>query len=130
MIDTEAIITGILVGIIVAVVSAILNRRIIKSLDEKHSDNKRQRETYEALVDGVKSLLHDRLYKGLEKAYFRGVVGYNEFENLDHLMKPYERLGGNGTAARRFSKVDALPRVHDDELPRYEEEKKNEPEED
>ena len=116
MIDKEAIITGILVGVIVAVVSALLNRKLIKSIDDRNEVNKRRQDVYDAVVDGVKSLLHDLLYHGLEKAYFRGVVGYDEFENLDHLMRPYERLGGIGTAALCFEKVNDLHSVNDSEL--------------
>lgn len=115
----ETIITGVVIGVIVAVVSALLNRRVIKAMELRHEDAKKQQATNDAMVQGVKSLLHDSLYKGLEKAYFRGVVGYDEFDNLSHLMEPYSQLGGNGTAKRRFEQVDSLPRVHDEELSKY-----------
>lgn len=118
----EAIFTGVVVGIIVAVASAVLNRRIIKTMELRHEDAQRQQDTNDAMVEGVKSLLHNSLYQGLEKAYFRKVVGYDEFDNLSHLFIPYKELGGNGTAARRFEQVDALPRVHDDELSKYDKE--------
>ena len=115
----ETIVTGIIIGVIVAVVSAVLNRRVIKAMELRHEDARKQQEVNDAMVQGVKSLLHDSLYKGLEEAYFRGVVGYDEFDNLSHLMEPYLSLGGNGTAKRRFEQVDSLPRVHDDELIKY-----------
>lgn len=118
----EAIFTGVIVGVIVAVASAVLNRRIIKAMELRHEDAKKQQVTNDAMVSGVKSLLHDSLYHGLERAYFRGVVGYDEFDNLSHLYDPYVELGGNGTAKRRYEQVDLLPRVHDDDLKHYSEE--------
>lgn len=115
----ETIVTGIIIGVFVAVVSAILNRRVIKAMELRHEYAIKQQAVSDSIVQGVKSLLHDSLYKGLEKAYFRGVVGYDEFDNLSHLMEPYSQLGGNGTAKRRFDQVDSLPRVHDEELSKY-----------
>ena len=115
----ETIATGVVIGIIVSVVSAILNRRVIKAMKLRHEDARKQQAVIDAMVQGVKSLLHDSLYKGLEEAYFRGVVGYDEFDNFSHLMEPYLSLDGNGTVKRRFKLVDSLPRVHDDELMKY-----------
>lgn len=54
------------------------------------------------------------LYPELEKIYFRGKVGYDEFEMVASLYNAYKRLGGNGTVERRFNSVDALPRVKDE----------------
>lgn len=55
-------------------------------------------------------LAHDRiLYLGM--AYIeRGYITQDEYENLyDYLFKPYEKLGGNGSAARVMREVDKLP---------------------
>ena len=40
----------------------------------------------------------------------RGYITQDEYENLyQYLYKPYERLGGNGTASRVMREVEKLP---------------------
>jgi hypothetical protein len=55
-------------------------------------------------------LAHDRItYLGM--AYVsRGWISQDEYENLNvYLYKPYEQLGGNGSAKRIMAEVDKLP---------------------
>lgn len=54
-------------------------------------------------------LAHDRIiYLGM--AYIeRGYITQDEYENLyEYLYKPYEKLGGNGSAKRIMTEVDQL----------------------
>ena len=53
---------------------------------------------------------HDRIvYLGM-KYIERGWVTKDEFENLnDYLYKPYEDMGGNGSAKRIMDEVKKLP---------------------
>ena len=55
-------------------------------------------------------LAHDRIiYLGL-KYIERGYVTSDEYENLHkYLYKPYELMGGNGSANRIMQAVNALP---------------------
>ncbi len=53
---------------------------------------------------------HDRIvYLGM--VYIeRGWITQDEYENLnDYLYKPYERLGGNGSAKKIMQEVNKLP---------------------
>lgn len=53
---------------------------------------------------------HDRIvYLGL--CYIeRGCITQDEYENLnDYLYKPYEKMGGNGSAKRIMEEVNKLP---------------------
>lgn len=53
---------------------------------------------------------HDRImYLGM--AYIeRGYITSDEYENLyEYLYKPYEKLGGNGSARRIMNEVNKLP---------------------
>ena len=55
-------------------------------------------------------LAHDRIiYLGM--IYIeRGWVSQDEYENLyEYLYKPYEKLGGNGSAKRIMTEVNKLP---------------------
>lgn len=55
-------------------------------------------------------LAHDRiLYLGV-RYIERGWITKDEYENLhDYLYTPYQKIGGNGSAARVMSEVDRLP---------------------
>ena len=59
-------------------------------------------------------LAHDRiLYLGMSYIE-RGYITQDEYENLyEYLFKPYEKMGGNGSAARIMREVDKLPLVKD-----------------
>ena len=55
-------------------------------------------------------LAHDRImYLGM--GYIeRGWITQDEYENLyEYLYKPYEKMGGNGSAKRVMGEVDKLP---------------------
>ncbi len=55
-------------------------------------------------------LAHDRIiYLGM--IYIeRGSITQDEYENLyEYLYKPYEKLGGNGSAKRIMTEVNRLP---------------------
>lgn len=53
---------------------------------------------------------HDRII-ALGMTYIeRGYITQDEYENLhDYLFVPYEKLGGNGSAARIMKAVEKLP---------------------
>ena len=65
-------------------------------------------------------LAHDRImYLGM--GYIeRGWITQDEYENLyEYLYKPYEKLGGNGSAKRVMDEVDKLP-IHKADFSRRE----------
>jgi hypothetical protein len=66
-----------------------------------------QRDVKTAMLVG---LGHDRIiYLGL-KYIERGWISQDEYENLnDYLFKPYEQLGGNGSAKKIMQEVNKLP---------------------
>jgi len=60
----------------------------------------------------ILGLGHDRIIFLCEKYIDRGFITSDEYENLyTWLYKPYEELGGNGTAKRLMALVENLP-VH------------------
>ena len=53
---------------------------------------------------------HDRIIELGLKYIQRGWITEEEYENLnDYLYKPYEELGGNGSAKRIMKEVNKLP---------------------
>lgn len=53
---------------------------------------------------------HDRImYLGM-KYIQRGYITHDEYENLyEYLYKPYDEMGGNGSAKRIMQEVEKLP---------------------
>lgn len=55
-------------------------------------------------------LAHDRIISLGMKYIERGWISQDEYENLrDYLYKPYEKLGGNGSAQKVMIEVNKLP---------------------
>lgn len=65
------------------------------------------------------ALLQLQLYPAVEKVYFRGVVGYDEYSNLEMIYNSYRDFGGNSTIKSRFELIQNFKRVKDEELETY-----------
>ncbi len=53
---------------------------------------------------------HDRIMYLSMKYIERGYITHDEYENLyEYLYKPYEEMGGNGSAKRVMQEVNRLP---------------------
>ena len=63
-------------------------------------------ELHDMLID----LAHDRIiYLGMSYIE-RGWITQDEYENLhDYLYKPYEEMGGNGSAKKVMQEINKLP---------------------
>lgn len=61
-------------------------------------------------IEMLVGLAHDRImFLGMSYVE-RGYITQDEYENLyDYLYKPYEKLGGNGSAKRVMAEVNKLP---------------------
>lgn len=66
-----------------------------------------------AIEDGVLGLLHDKIYYLARKYIAEGNISHSEYDNLSHLWKPYQEMGGNGTAAKLMKEVEKLPITED-----------------
>ena len=67
-------------------------------------------EKKDAKTQMLLGLGHDRIVSKAEQYLTRGWVTTEEYEDLnDYLFKPYEKMGGNGTAAKLMNDVKKLP---------------------
>lgn len=82
-----------------------------KCLDKRTDKN----EGHRAESAMLRGLAHDRItYLGMQYIE-RGWITQDEYENLDvYLFKPYEGLGGNGSAAKIMAEVRKLPLKNND----------------
>lgn len=70
---------------------------------------KTQKDETDAVKEGVKSLLHDRLYQACTHYVAQGWIDTESLHNLDYLYNAYHRLGGNGTGTNLYNRAKALP---------------------
>lgn len=92
------------VEVILLVVSSILASSGMWAFLSKKLDKK------DIKVEMLIGLAHDRImFLGMSYVE-RGYITQDEYENLyDYLYKPYEKLGGNGSAKRVMAEVEKLP---------------------
>ena len=74
-----------------------------------YSKQKAQDKRQEAVEDGVKALLHDRIYQGYADCDRKGFASVDDIKNLEYLYRPYHALGGNGTGTELFERVKKMP---------------------
>lgn len=77
-----------------------------KREERKAAENKQTTVETQMLI----GLAHDRImYLGMSYIE-RGYITSDEYENLyEYLYKPYEKMGGNGSAKRVMTEVNKLP---------------------
>lgn len=100
--------TPIITAIIAGVTSSGLCSLIIFFV-QRHDAKKNN---HNAELDMLRGLGHDRIVSLGGEYIRRGSITQDEYENLhEYLYKPYEELGGNGTAARIMAEIEKLPLV-------------------
>lgn len=62
-----------------------------------------------AIKQALISTQHHMIYETCNRMLSRGHATVAELEDLDHLMKGYEGLGGDGTAHDLYNRVRELP---------------------
>ena len=88
----------------VTVICAVLASSGFWAYLQKRSENK------DVKTQMLIGLAHDRIiYLGMQYID-RGWITQDEYENLhEYLYKPYEQMGGNGSAKRIMNEVEHLP---------------------
>ena len=89
---------------IVTIICAVIASSGFWAYIQKRNENK------DAKSRMLLGLAHDRIIF-LGMTYIeRGWITQDEYENLhDYLYKPYEEMGGNGSAKRVMTEVNRLP---------------------
>lgn len=92
------------VQIVITIVTSVLASSGLWAYITKRTEQK------DVKTEMLIGLAHDRiLYLGMHYIE-RGYITQDEYENLhEYLYKPYEKLGGNGSAKRIMIEVDHLP---------------------
>lgn len=97
-----------LLELAVTVFCAVLGSSGVWAFIQKKNEKK------DAKTQMLIGLGHDRVMYLGEKYIERGSITSKEYENLVvYLYKPYEMMGGNGSAARVIEEVKKLPLTPD-----------------
>ena len=90
--------------IVLTVFSSVLASSGLWAFISKKSEKK------DVKTELLVGLAHDRiLYLGMSYIE-RGYISKDEYDNIyNYLYKPYEKMGGNGSAKRIMEEVDRLP---------------------
>ena len=92
------------IEMVVGIVCAVLASTGLWSYLQKRSDRK------DVKTRMLIGLAHDRIISLGMQYIERGWITQDEYENLnEYLYKPYEEMGGNGSAKRVMNGVDKLP---------------------
>ena len=97
--------TETILAVILAVFGSTGFWTVINRLIDRHEKKKNSPE-----IQLLLGLAHDRICFLCECYIKRGYTTRDEYENLnDYLFVPYEKCGGNGTAAKFMAEYKKLP---------------------
>lgn len=68
-----------------------------------------EREINQAMREGIKALLHDRIIEKCEKCLQKKYCTTEDMDEILYSYMPYKALNGNGSAERIFGQVKELP---------------------
>lgn len=92
------------IQMIITIVCAVLASSGFWTYLQKKNENK------DAKSQMLIGLAHDRIMCLSMRYIERGWITQDEYENLyEYLYKPYEKMGGNGSAKRVMTEVNKLP---------------------
>lgn len=63
-----------------------------------------------AIEEGVRVLLHDRLYNVHQYYLEQGYIYPADLKNVEHIYNAYHLLGGNGTGTSLYTEMTNLPK--------------------
>lgn len=70
---------------------------------------KKDKEERELISEAIIAILHNKIYKNGISYMEQGYVTPAELNDIEHLYKPYDKMGGNGTAKAIMENVKKLP---------------------
>jgi len=64
-----------------------------------------------AIEDGLRGLLHDRLYQLYTECIEKGYISIEQLDNLEYIFGPYAALKGNGTGKHMYDFLHTMPNI-------------------
>lgn len=102
----------VIAGVIVTLASGlcgILYHRCKQAVKERDLAKSKASMEDSVIREGIKALLHDRLYTAHLQYMKQGFCSMKDKQNLTYIYAPYEKLGGNGTGKLAYDDIMNLP---------------------
>lgn len=97
--------------IVLIITGLSISGSLKKYLSWKKENIKKTNERFKILEEGVKAMLHNKIYGSSLSHIEKGKISLDDLEDLDYLFKPYKKLGGNGTAEKLYDEVQGLKKI-------------------
>ena len=91
-----------------AVVTLIVGYVGIK-LKKREAEKEKEREESEAIKNGIRAVLRDRILQAYNHFSRIGKIQIEELENISNMYIAYHNLGGNGVVTSVYNKVLQIP---------------------
>ena len=91
-----------------AVVTIIVGYVGIK-LKKREAEKEKEREESEAIKNGIRAVLRDRILQAYNHFSRIGKIQIEELENISNMYIAYHNLGGNGVVTSVYNKVLQIP---------------------
>lgn len=91
-----------------AVVTIIVGYVGIK-LKKREQEKEKEREESEAIKNGIRAVLRDRILQAYNHFSRVGKIQIEELENVSNMYIAYHNLGGNGVVTSIYNKVLQIP---------------------
>lgn len=101
-----------IISIIFSVGTGIISGAVL-SLSKKL---KYAMEYLNAIGDGVKMTLRDRIYQAYKYHIKNGYCDFSDLTHIDNLYKQYQALGGNGSITKLIDDIHSLPSIKDKQI--------------
>jgi hypothetical protein len=105
----QTFLTAILSGIAGWLVASL--RALTESQRQKEQESDQQ---LRALEDGVRALLHDRLFSFYTQYESAESIPSKTWSEIEQMYHAYHALGGNGTGTRLYELLEKKPLQSDD----------------
>lgn len=87
--------------------------KIFEAVAESKKDREETREIVQTIKDGMVESLKSQLVEMCVPIIKKNGITTDELEKLNHLWKPYEKMGGNSTGERLYLQATSVPLIDD-----------------
>lgn len=105
----------IMLEAVVTLLVGYLGVKLKKREEQKEKEEKQRREEYEAIRQGIRAVLRDRILQAYNHFKKVGHVNVSQMDNISNMYMAYHNLGGNGVITSVYMKFMEIPHEEGDE---------------
>lgn len=78
-------------------------------LKKRESEKEAERKEAEAIREGIRAVLRDRIIQAYNHFRAKGVISVAQLDNISNMYLAYHNLGGNGVVTDVYKKLLRIP---------------------